>query len=203
MLLLLSPQRHSSSLRVKHPTLSLASDLEVRGLADSDLVSVGQLLRSSFAPDSNPVSGAAIVAEHVLALRKRRADNYALVATGAGGDVVGFVECFTPAFLASEAGSDYPDRVRAPYVASLCVAPSARRQGVGMALMRAVESRVQSGPLPHVVSLEVEEGDAAAVQLYGRLGYALVGRDNEGRRLVGDVFFGRCRPPASAAAHHW
>ena len=59
MLLLLSPQRHSSSLRVKHPTLSLASDLEVRGLADSDLVSVGQLLRSSFAPDSNPVSGAA------------------------------------------------------------------------------------------------------------------------------------------------
>jgi len=194
--LLLSPlQPRSSSLRIHPTTLSLATDLEVRDLADSDLVSVGQLLRSSFAPASNPVSGVAIVAEHVLALRKRRATNHELVATTAGGDVVGFVECFTPAFLASEAGSDYPDRVRSklkPYVASLCVAPAARRKGVGMALMRAVESRVQRGPPPHVLSLEVEEGDVPAVELYSRaLGYALVGRDDDGRRLVGDVFFGR------------
>lgn len=175
--------------------MSVVSGLEVRDLGDGDLVPVGRLLRLAFAPDSNPVSGMAIVAEHVLALRERRAANHELVATSADGDVVGFVECFTPAFLASEAGSDYPDRVRSklkPYVASLCVAPAARRQGVGSALMRAVESRVQCGPPPHVLSLEVEEGDTAAAELYSRLGYALVGRDDDGRRLVGDAFFGRC-----------
>ena len=145
--------------------------------------------------ESNALSGAAIFAEHVMALRERRDANIQLVATDeADASVVGFVEVYTPAFLASSLGDAYPERVREklkPYVASLAVRPDARRRGVATKLMRAAEKRIARGPPPHVLSLEVEEGDAPAESLYRQLGYQLVGRDDNGRRLVGDVFFGR------------
>ena len=46
------------------------------------------------------------------------------------------------------------------------------------------------GPLPHVLTLEVEEGDEPAIALYRKLGYDYVRRE-DGRRLVGDILFGR------------
>lgn len=41
------------------------------------------------------------------------------------------------------------------------------------------------------ISLEVEEGNAPALRLYSRLGYQVVSRDTTGRKLEGDIFFGR------------
>jgi len=78
-----------------------------------------------------------------------------------------------------------------PYVASLCVRPDARRQGIARQLMRAAEERIAAGPPPYALTLEVEEGDEAATALYRSLGYMQTGRDAEGKKLVGDVFFGR------------
>ena len=74
--------------------------------------------------------------------------------------------------------------------ASLAVAKTARGQGVAMALMHEVEQRaVEAGY--RVISLEVESKNAAALQLYLKLGYQVVGRDDDARRLEGDLFFGR------------
>jgi len=77
-----------------------------------------------------------------------------------------------------------------PYLASLAVRSNARRRGVASSLVRGVEERVSRGPPPHVLTLEVEEGDAPAIALYRKLGYDFVRRE-EGRRLVGDIFFGK------------
>jgi len=166
----------------------------VRDMRASERPSVGALLCATFAPDSNPLSRAAIIAEHVLGLRERRA-NLALVACTADESVIGFVECYTRDFLASTGAQSYPERVRSlqsPYVASLAVRQEMQRTGVGTALMLAVEERVRhSDPAALQVVLEVEEGDEAAIRLYEGLGYTQVGRDGHGRRLEGDVFFGR------------
>ena len=147
----------------------------VRPLAQDDILPVARLLRDAFAPKSNPVSGLAIVAEHVLGLRERRATNVLLVAAEATtGEVIGSVECFTPTFLASQLGDGYPDRVRLllkPYLASLAVKPTARRRGVASALVVAVEESVERGAPPHVLTLEVEENDKPAIALYTKLGY--------------------------------
>ena len=167
----------------------------VRDMRPSERASVGSLLCATFAPDSNPLSRAAIIGEHVLGLRERHA-NHVLVAVCAPDEsVIGFVECYTREFLASAGAESYPERVRSlqsPYVASLAVRREMRRTGVGTALMLAVEERIrQSDPGALQVVLEVEEGDGAAIGLYEGLGYVQAGRDEHGRRLEGDVFFGR------------
>lgn len=187
------PLRHAA------PRLSCTvSDLE----GAENLFAAARLLRASFAPESNPVSAAAIVAEHMLSLRERRDANIQLIARDDdSGNLVGFVEVFTTDFLTSELGEEYPARVRKllkPYVASLAVQQDYRRRGVASLLMRTAEARVAAGPLPHTLSLEVEEG-SAALALYTRLGYAVVGRDDNGRRLDGDLFFGRSVPVTKLA----
>ena len=182
---------------------------------------MASLLRNTFAAESNPASGIAIIAEHILGIRKRRSTNLILVAAAEEtGELVGSVECFTSSFLASQLGNDYPDRIRLrmrPYLASLAVRSDARRCGVASSLVRAVEDRVLRGPPPHILTLEVcmrrldisavpppisplylryisatqvEEGDEPAIALYHKLGYTFVRRE-EGRRLVGDMLFGK------------
>ena len=178
-------------------TVVLSCALTVRPLAASDFLSAAQLLRRTFAQDANPVSGMAIVAEHVMTLKERSTANLQLVAfdddESGSGNPIGFVEVYTPEFLLSSLARPYPPEMRKklkPYVASLAVEPSARRRGVGRALMREVEARIADGPPPHVLSLEVEVENSAATRLYEDMGYRLVGR-NEGWRLDGDMLFGK------------
>ena len=131
----------------------------VRELRDEDVWPMASLLRNTFAAESNPASGIAIIAEHILGIRKRRSTNLILVAAAEEtGELVGSVECFTSSFLASQLGNDYPDRIRLrmrPYLASLAVRSDARRCGVASSLVRAVEDRVLRGPPPHILTLEV------------------------------------------------
>lgn len=56
-------------------------------------------------------------------------------------------------------------------VISLCVDPTARRQGIGRRLLRGVETRLPVGD----VVLMVEEGNEAAKALYREEGYSPVG----------------------------
>ena len=92
-------------------------------------------------------------------------------------------------------GTGYPERVRKslkPYVASLAVDASVRAQGLGAALMRGAEERAQGAAAGAVsLTLEVEDTNAAALALYSKLGYQVTRRDENGRKLVGDVFFGK------------
>ena len=56
--------------------------------------------------------------------------------------LAGFVEMYTPEFLASKAPPDMPGdaaRTLQPYIANLAVSAGVRKQGVGSALMRACE----------------------------------------------------------------
>lgn len=172
---------------------SAAVAFNVRSLQRGDVFAASRLLQVSFNGAANPLSRLLIVAENVAGLRERCDANIMLVATENGASnhgLIGFVEVYTPEFLASAAGKDYPERVKdmlQPYVASLAVAAAARRRGVGEALMRAVELRCAGKQL----SLEVEEDNRAAVMLYERLGYSCIGRDTQARRLDGDLLFGK------------
>jgi ribosomal protein S18 acetylase RimI-like enzyme len=56
--------------------------------------------------------------------------------------------------------------------------------------MRAVERRAATLGST-CVNLEVEEANKPALDLYSKLGYKEVGRDEKGRKLVGDILFGR------------
>ena len=175
------------------PLVAHSDNIIVRELRNEDLWPVASLLRATFAAESNPASGIAIVAEHLMGLSKRRSANLILVAVAADGEVVGSVECFTSTFLASQLGDEYPDRIRLlmrPYLASLAVRADTRRCGVASSLVCAVEDRVMVGPPPHILTLEVEEGDEPAIALYRKLGYSFIRRE-EGRRLEGDILFGR------------
>lgn len=184
---------------------ALKLPVSIRDVSTQDVMPVAKLLRSTFAADANSVSGLLIVAENALGLRERMRDNVMLVATPelpldgvdreGSSNLVGFVELLTPAWLASDQALAYPDRVREqqqPYIFSLAVEESSRSRGVATALMRAAEARAaEQGH--SILTLEVEETNAAALALYARLGYELVDRDEGGRMLVGDIFFGQSK----------
>lgn len=170
----------------------IRATVEIRECAPADIMPVSNLLLRTFSAGLNPVQSSLIVAEHAVGLRERMQDNVMLVSTAEGGAVCGFVEVYTPEYLVSQVGQEYPERVRKalkPYVSSLAVDASSRGAGVGAALMRAVEARPELSA--RVLSLEVEDSNAAAIGLYSKLGYTLTGRDEKARKLVGDIFFGR------------
>ena len=167
---------------------------DVQRLERSDIWAASRLLLKAFEPPGglNPVQRVLVFGEHALGLRERFVDNVMLKAVD-GRSLVGFIEIYTPEYLASQAGTAYPERVRGllkPYVASLAVSETVRRQGVGDALVLAAEERVQ-GMNRTAIALEVEESNAAAMALYTARGYRAMRRDEKGRKLVGDVFFGR------------
>ena len=130
----------------------------------------------------------------MVSLRERSSDlgsNLLLVATTRtrSYEVVAFVE----AYLGGSGANTLPERLRkqpsvGPYVASLAVDPEYRGRGVGAAVMRECEARLAGRG---TITLEVEEDNIAALNLYKRLGYAVVSRDTKARKLEGDMFFGR------------
>ena len=61
------------------------------------------------------------------------------------------------------------------YIANVAVAPEARRQGVGRALIAALLSRAETMGLAFV-TLEVRPSNTAAIALYSAFGFESVGR---------------------------
>ena len=160
----------------------------------TEMLQVARLLQGTFSADANPVSAALIVAENVAGLLERIDSNLMLVARCDGADerVVGFVELLLPAWLASDDASSYPDRIRRqqhPCIYSLTVDPGMRTRGIATKLMRSAELQARDMGFSRIV-LEVEDSNDAALSLYAKLGYTEVAR-YEGRKLVGDILFGR------------
>ena len=180
-----------------------ASSVNIRPLLPSDLLPAARILLKSFAPAGgyNPVQSALIVAENVASLSERStADNLLLVGCDDESEVIGFVE----AFLGGSGSATLPDRLRqqqtrGPYVASLAVDASYRSRGVGEALMRECEARLSASPSATAadgsltITLEVEADNLAALGLYRKLGYSVTSRDEDARKLEGDIFFGTSR----------
>jgi ribosomal protein S18 acetylase RimI-like enzyme len=81
------------------------------------------------------------------------------------GDVVGTVSTTGHRF-------QMPDSLR---MFTLDVGPAFRCQGVGTALIKAVEEKARCDGLGRV-NLEVALGNAGALRLYGRLGYSSLGK---------------------------
>jgi ribosomal protein S18 acetylase RimI-like enzyme len=79
-------------------------------------------------------------------------------------------------------------------VINLCVDPTARRQGIGTRLLRALEASLPHGD----VVLMVEEGNVAAQALYRKEGYRPVGtsRNYYGRGNDG-IWMQKSRTPQS------
>ena len=67
----------------------------------------------------------------------------------------------------------------------LAVAPAARRQGVGRALMAAAEQHLRAAGCPKI-NLPVRPDNPAVIALYERLGFAVEGAISLGRRLEVD-----------------
>ena len=61
------------------------------------------------------------------------------------------------------------------YISNVAVRPEARRQGVAEALLTALEQRARA-LLLSFLTLEVRESNAAAIALYEKCGYRVVGR---------------------------
>lgn len=156
---------------------------------------VASLLRRTFNKDANVLSGLAIEAEHVQALVERSTDNILLAARAYDDRLVGFAEVLMPGFLLKKSGAAYPERlcgVLKPYMASLAVEPSWQLCGVGRALVdQAERSAMEAGY--SCITLEVEATNTAALALYTSGGYEQVDCDENGRKLVGDVFFGKSK----------
>ena len=81
-------------------------------------------------------------------------------------------------------------------IINICVDPDARRQGVGVRLMREIESALPKGDM----ILMVEERNEAAKALYRREGYAAVGigRNYYGRGAHG-IWMQKTRTPGGPA----
>ena len=61
------------------------------------------------------------------------------------------------------------------YISNVAVRPDCRRQGVAQALLTALEARARA-LLLSFMTLEVRESNAAALALYEKCGYRIVGR---------------------------
>ena len=174
-------------------------------VASSDALPVSRLIDDAFLPAEgyNPLQRAAIIAETFFSLNERASNssNLMLVCCGVedSSKIMGFVECF----LGGAGKNTLPKRLRGldhPHISSLAVDASMRRRGIAESLVRAIEEDVVRGfekdaaeqQRKKKISLEVEEDNDAALGLYtDKLGYEVTHRDADGRKLVGDVFFGR------------
>ena len=67
----------------------------------------------------------------------------------------------------------------------LAVSPDYQRQGVGRALMEAVEAKLLAMGCPKI-NLQVRSGNTAVIQFYGHLGYHIDDVISLGKRLIKD-----------------
>jgi ribosomal protein S18 acetylase RimI-like enzyme len=67
----------------------------------------------------------------------------------------------------------------------LAVAPAFQRQGVGAALMQAIEAKLALLGCPKI-NLQVRSGNTAVIQFYGHLGYHIDDVISLGKRLIKD-----------------
>jgi ribosomal protein S18 acetylase RimI-like enzyme len=67
----------------------------------------------------------------------------------------------------------------------LAVSPDYQRQGVGRALMEAVEAKLLALGCPKI-NLQVRSGNTAVIQFYGHLGYHIDDVISLGKRLIAD-----------------
>jgi ribosomal protein S18 acetylase RimI-like enzyme len=67
----------------------------------------------------------------------------------------------------------------------LAVSPHCQRQGVGRALMEAVEAQLLALGCPKI-NLQVRSGNTAVIQFYGHLGYHIDNVISLGKRLIKD-----------------
>jgi len=146
-------------------------------MAEKDIPAVAALLTDAFAaPGYSALQRAIVRAETAAGLAERIGASLLLVAEREGA-VVGSVEAFTPDFLRGKQLRFWSESLPLEsYVSALATAPSARRSGVGRTLMSRVEAIVwEAGE--SVLSLQVDELNGPALQLYRGLGYEVVGRE--------------------------
>ena len=151
----------------------------IRELRLEDIPPAAGLLCDAFAPPDgyNPLQRRIIVAETEAGLAARLGKSLVLVAEQDDGEIVGSVEAFTPAFLEGKAVRFWNASLPLDtYLSALAVAPGCRRSGLACALVESVEERAWSAG-EGAVSLQVDELNMAAVALYRKLGYSVVGRD--------------------------
>ena len=151
----------------------------IRELRLEDIPSAASLLSDAFAPPDgyNPLQRRIIVAETEAGLAARLGKSLVLVAERDDGEIIGSVEAFTPAFLEGKAVRFWNASLPLDtYLSALAVAPGCRRSGLACALVESVEERAWSAG-EGAVSLQVDELNTAAVALYRKLGYSVVGRD--------------------------
>lgn len=67
----------------------------------------------------------------------------------------------------------------------LAVAPDYQKQGVGRALMQAVEAKLEALGCPKI-NLQVRKSNTAVIQFYGHLGYHIDDVISLGKRLIKD-----------------
>ena len=181
-------------------------NIEIRELRAADLPRAAGLLGDAFAPPSgyNLLQKSIVRAETESGLRDRIGKSLILVAEQkAGGSaevtrIVGSVEAFTPDFLRGKSIRFWNASLALDtYVSALAVDPSCRKMGIAQMLMTSVEERAwQAGD--RVLSLQVDVTNAAAVALYTKLGYEVVGRDRavttpSKSELVSNLFLGGVR----------
>ena len=100
-----------------------------------------------------------------------------------GGLLVGFVELRVRTDLKYGMGPGVKPKDERPYLANLAVLPSARRKGIGRALVAAGEALVRSWGYDELI-LQVEDTNKGARKLYREMGFAEVYADPAGRKYV-------------------
>jgi ribosomal protein S18 acetylase RimI-like enzyme len=138
------------------------SEFTIRPPRDDELAAVGELTVRSYLVDG-PIGDryAAILAD----AHSRHRDAELLVAVSADGDLLGTVTMALPGGVFADVAQDGELEFR-----MLAVAPSARRRGVGEALVRAVIDRARELAVPTVI-LSSQDRMTAAHRLYERLGF--------------------------------
>ena len=93
--------------------------------------------------------------------------------------------------LVGMAGASWPDRAKIRHVANVYgvyLRPALRGRGIAAALMRALLDELAAGTQIEKVGLTVNQDSPAAIRLYERLGFEVVGRAARDLKLDGRYY---------------